>query len=96
MQESMSAGKAVFMISILADREAGAIMAKKTQPKLNPVETRPLNVTTALHEGGRVKPIQIRIDPALHREIKACAAEQGKSITALLLEAYRLYRQLHK
>ncbi|EGT5656605.1 toxin-antitoxin system HicB family antitoxin [Citrobacter braakii] len=84
------------MISFMQSQEVGTIMAKKTLPKLNPVETRPVNVTTALHEEGRVKPIQIRIDPTLHREIKACAAEQGKSITALLLEAYRLYRQLHK
>ena len=84
------------MIATLPDREAEATMVKKILSKLNPVETRPLNVTTVLHEGSRAKPIQIRIDPALHREIKACAAEQGKSITALLLEAYRLYRQLHK
>ncbi|WP_336221561.1 toxin-antitoxin system HicB family antitoxin [Citrobacter amalonaticus] len=84
------------MIATLPDREAEATMVKKILSKLNPMETRPVNVTTALHEESRVKPIQIRIDPALHREIKACAAEQGKTITALLLEAYRLYRQLHK
>lgn len=84
------------MMSTQPDQDAEAIMGKKALPRLAPVETRPLNVTTERYEEGRVKPIQIRIDPALHREIKACAAEQGKSITALLLEAYQLYRQLHK
>ncbi|MDK9361923.1 toxin-antitoxin system HicB family antitoxin [Lelliottia wanjuensis] len=71
-------------------------MVRKSPPKLSPEKTPPLNVTTTQHDAGGVKAIQIRIEPALHREIKACAAEEGKSITALLLEAWRLYRQLHQ
>ncbi|EDT2963634.1 hypothetical protein EL09_15560 [Salmonella enterica subsp. enterica] len=71
-------------------------MAKKPAPKLIPAETAPLNVTSADHKTGCLKPIQFRIDTVLHREIKAYAAEQGKSITALLLEAYQLYRQINK
>lgn len=71
-------------------------MVKKTAPKLIPTETAPLNVTAVDHRTGHQKPIQFRIDPVLHREIKAYAAEQGKSITALLLEAYQLYRQINK
>lgn len=71
-------------------------MAKKTIPKLLPSDTAPLNVTSTDHKTGYLKPIQFRIDTVLHREIKAYAAEQGKSITALLLEAYQLYRQINK
>lgn len=71
-------------------------MAKKTVPKLIPAETPQLNVTSTDHKTGYMKPIQFRIDSILHREIKAYAAEQGKSITTLLLEAYQLYRQINK
>jgi predicted HicB family RNase H-like nuclease len=70
-------------------------MVRKTSPKLIPEKTTPLNVTSTDHKTGYLKPIQFRIDSVLHREIKAYAAEQGKSITALLLEAYQLYRQIN-
>jgi len=42
------------------------------------------------------KPVQIRVPVEKHSEIKAYAAEQQKSITDLLLEAYEEYRQRHK
>lgn len=64
--------------------------------KLSPPTAQPLNVTTTDHDIDSVKPIQFRISPVLHREIKAYAAEQGKTITTLLLESYQLYRQAHK
>lgn len=73
-------------------------MAKKTL-KLSPVpeiSARPLEVLTTDHEIGMVKPIQIRIDPFLHREIKIAAIEQGKTITAFLLECYQFWRRMNK
>ncbi|EJX0634345.1 toxin-antitoxin system HicB family antitoxin [Salmonella enterica] len=70
-------------------------MAKKPL-KLSPVAPRPLEVTTTEHPIGGVKPIQIRIDPLLHREIKIAATEQGKTITAFLLECYHFWRRMNK
>lgn len=71
-------------------------MAKKTVLKLTPLAPRPLEVTSTEHQTDNTKPIQIRIDPLMHREIKAFAAEQGKTITAFLLECYQFYRQMNK
>ncbi|KAA8993872.1 hypothetical protein FJU30_26165 [Affinibrenneria salicis] len=71
-------------------------MAKKSVLKLTPLTPRPLEVTNTEHPTGSTKPIQIRIDPLMHREIKAFAAEQGKTITAFLLECYQFYRQMNK
>jgi len=70
-------------------------MAKKPL-KLSPVAPRPLEVTTTDHRIGTVRPIQIRIDPLLHREIKITATEQGKTITAFLLECYHFWRRMNK
>lgn len=70
-------------------------MTKKSL-KLSPVIPRPLEVTTACHQTDRQKPIQIRIDPLLHREIKITAAEQGKTITAFLLECYHFWQRMNK
>lgn len=71
-------------------------MAKKPSLKLSPVTPRPLDVTTTVHQPGDTKPLQIRIDPLLHREIKIAAAEQGTSITAFLLECYHYWRRMNK
>ncbi|EBZ5775255.1 toxin-antitoxin system HicB family antitoxin [Salmonella enterica subsp. enterica serovar Redlands] len=38
----------------------------------------------------------MRIDPLLHRDIKIAAAEQGRSITAFLLECYHFWRRMNK
>ncbi|HGX3839915.1 TPA: toxin-antitoxin system HicB family antitoxin [Escherichia fergusonii] len=70
-------------------------MAKKPL-KLSPVTPRPLEVTSTDHQFGSVKPIQIRIDPLLHREIKITATEQGKTIIAFLLECYHFWRRMNK
>ncbi|HAT6803609.1 TPA: toxin-antitoxin system HicB family antitoxin [Citrobacter freundii] len=70
-------------------------MVKKTL-KLSPITPRPLEVTTTDHQTGSVKPIQIRIDPLLHREIKITATEQGKTITSFLLECYQFWRRMNK
>lgn len=70
-------------------------MAKKPL-KLSPVAPRPLEVTSTDHQIGSVKPIQIRIDPLLHREIKIAATEQGKTITAFLLECYQFWRRMNR
>jgi hypothetical protein len=70
-------------------------MAKKTL-KLPSVVPRPLEVTTTDHQIGSVKPIQIRIDPLLHREIKIVATEQGKTMTSFLLECYHFWRRMNK
>ncbi|WP_267443779.1 toxin-antitoxin system HicB family antitoxin [Erwinia psidii] len=70
-------------------------MAKKPL-KLTPVTPRPLDVTVTDHRLGETKPIQIRIDPLLHREIKIAATEQGKTITAFLLECYDFWRKMNK
>ncbi|EEE6744458.1 toxin-antitoxin system HicB family antitoxin [Salmonella enterica subsp. enterica serovar Westhampton] len=70
-------------------------MAKKPL-KLTPLTPRPLDVTTAAHQTGETKPLQIRIDPLLHREIKIAAAERGKTITAFLLECYRFWCRMNK
>lgn len=71
-------------------------MAKKPSLKLSPLMPRPLDVTTTVHQAGANRPLQIRIDPLLHREIKITAAEQGKSITAFLLECYHFWRRMNK
>ncbi|MDN8600324.1 toxin-antitoxin system HicB family antitoxin [Citrobacter sp. S2-9] len=71
-------------------------MVKKTALKLSPVVPRPVDATTANHRPGDTKPLQIRIDPLLHRDIKIAAAEQGKSITAFLLECYEYWRRMNK
>ncbi|EJN2862217.1 toxin-antitoxin system HicB family antitoxin [Citrobacter sp. EC_71] len=70
-------------------------MAKKPL-KLSPVTPRPLEVATTDHQTGETKPIQIRIEPLLHREIKIAATEQGKTITAFLLECYRFWCRMNK
>lgn len=71
-------------------------MAKKPALKLSPVAPRPLEVTTTVHRTGDTKPVQIRIDPSLHREIKIAATEQGKTITAFLLECYQFWRRMNR
>lgn len=71
-------------------------MAKKTALKLSPIIPRPLDTTTTRHRAGDTKPIQIRIDVLLHRDIKIAAAEQGKSITAFLLECYHFWHRMNK
>ncbi|HAV1239950.1 TPA: toxin-antitoxin system HicB family antitoxin [Salmonella enterica] len=71
-------------------------MAKKTVPKLSPVVPRPVDAIMADHRAGETKPIQIRIDPLLHRDIKIAATEQGKTITAFLLECYYYWRRMNK
>lgn len=71
-------------------------MAKKTTLKLTPIIPRPLDATSTRHRAGDTKPIQIRIDPLLHRDIKIAAAEQGKSITAFLLECYHFWHRMNK
>ncbi|TKV13900.1 toxin-antitoxin system HicB family antitoxin [Citrobacter sp. wls619] len=71
-------------------------MAKKPALKLSPVIPRPLEVTTTANRSGDTKPIQIRIDPLLHREIKIAATEQGKTITAFLLECYAFWHRMNK
>lgn len=71
-------------------------MAKKPSLKLTPIMPRPIEVTTTDHLLGETKPLQIRIDAPLHREIKIVAAEQGKSITAFLLECYYFWRSMNK
>ncbi|ECI4532311.1 hypothetical protein DQZ30_26290 [Salmonella enterica subsp. diarizonae] len=71
-------------------------MANKSSLKLSPVIPRTLEVTTTTHQPGETKPIQIRIDPLLHRDIKIAAAEQGKSITTFLLECYYYWRRMNK
>ncbi|EOF6573561.1 toxin-antitoxin system HicB family antitoxin [Salmonella enterica] len=71
-------------------------MAKKPSLKLSPLTPRPIEVTEATHCTGETKPVQIRIDPLLHREIKIAATEQGKTITAFLLECYHFWRRMNK
>ncbi|MGL4724129.1 MAG: toxin-antitoxin system HicB family antitoxin [Scandinavium sp.] len=71
-------------------------MVKKTAPKLLPIVPRPLSVTTTDFREGEFKPLQIRIEPQLHREIKIAAAEQGKSMTAFLLECYDFWLSMNK
>lgn len=71
-------------------------MAKKTPLKLSPIIPRPLEATTFEHPADKTKPLQIRIDPLLHREIKIAAAEQGKSITTFLLECYQFWHSMNK
>lgn len=71
-------------------------MAKKTALKLSPVIPRPVEATTAEHLAGKTRPLQIRIDPLLHRDIKIAAAEQGRSMTAFLLECYHYWRRMNK
>jgi len=64
--------------------------------KLSPVIPRPIETTTLDHLAGKTRPLQIRIDPLLHRDIKIAATEQGKSITAFLLECYHYWRRMNK
>lgn len=40
-----------------------------------------------------VKPIQIKVPVKKHREMKAYAAEQGITITDMLLAGYDMYRE---
>lgn len=89
----MKAGMSAFMISAF---HRVFIMAKKTAPKVLPVVPRPVNVTTSASQDVRFKPLQIRIEPQRHREIKIAAAEQGKSMTAFLLECYDFWCSMHK
>ncbi|ECF1702277.1 toxin-antitoxin system HicB family antitoxin [Salmonella enterica subsp. enterica] len=70
-------------------------MAKKPL-KLSPLTPRVLDVTATTLQPGETKPLQIRIDPLLHREIKIAATEQGKTITAFLLECYRFWCRMNK
>ncbi|MBW3533442.1 hypothetical protein [Shewanella sp. NKUCC06_TVS] len=39
------------------------------------------------------KPIQIKVPVKQHKEMKAYAAEQGISMTEMLLAGYEMYRQ---
>ncbi|WMY72457.1 toxin-antitoxin system HicB family antitoxin [Buttiauxella selenatireducens] len=71
-------------------------MARKPQLKLSPIVPRPLAATLVDHRVGDTRPLQIRIDPQLHREIKLVATEQGKSMTAFLLECYHFWRSMNK
>ena len=71
-------------------------MPKKPILKISPVVPRPLTTTLAEHREGVTKPLQIRIDPQLHREIKLAATEQGKSMTGFLLECYHFWRSMNK
>ncbi|MFV4848083.1 hypothetical protein NMD69_17140 (plasmid) [Edwardsiella tarda] len=43
-----------------------------------------------------VKPIQIKVPVSKHREMKAYAAEQGISMTDMLLAGYDMYRNKMK
>lgn len=71
-------------------------MAKKNALKLSPITPRPLDTTAPHHGNSDTKPLQIRIDPLLHRDIKIAAAEQGKTITAFLLECYHYWHRMNK
>ena len=71
-------------------------MSKKTSLKISPVVPRPLTATLVNYHAGTTRPLQIRIDPALHREIKLVATEQGKSMTVFLLECYHFWRSMNK
>lgn len=71
-------------------------MVKKNAPKLSPFVSRPLDVMAGDLSSGKMKPLQIRIAPQLHREIKITATEQGKSITAFLLDCYDFWRRMNK
>ncbi|MFH6840968.1 hypothetical protein [Providencia rettgeri] len=41
---------------------------------------------------GDIKPIQIKIPVSKHKEMKAYAAEQGITMTEMLLTSYEMYR----
>ncbi|HAT1683781.1 TPA: toxin-antitoxin system HicB family antitoxin [Klebsiella oxytoca] len=71
-------------------------MAKKSASELSPVAPRPVDATRVDHRAGDTKPLQIRIDPLLHRDIKIAATEQGKTITAFLPECYEYWRRMNK
>ncbi|EHN8761210.1 MULTISPECIES: hypothetical protein [Enterobacteriaceae] len=43
-----------------------------------------------------VKPIQIKVPVSKHKEMKAYAAEQGISMTDMLLAGYEMYRNKMK
>lgn len=66
-------------------------------PKLIPPSstTATIEVTNSRFNAGLLKPIQLKIDPLLHREIKTYATEIDKSMTELLLDGYRLYRKVN-
>ncbi|HAT1685159.1 TPA: toxin-antitoxin system HicB family antitoxin [Klebsiella oxytoca] len=81
-----------FMISAIQYKGEPAPMAKKSAPELSPIVPRPVDTTTADHRAGDTKPIQIRIDPLLHRDIKIAATEQGKTI----MECYEYWRRMNK
>ena len=83
-----------FMMSALHVLEAA--MSKKSVLKIAPVVPRPLTAMLAEHRTGTTKPLQIRIDPQLHCEIKLAATEQGKSMTGFLLECYHFWRSMNK
>ncbi|EPZ8357841.1 hypothetical protein ACXWYY_003382 [Enterobacter hormaechei] len=40
-----------------------------------------------------IKPVQIKIPASKHKEIKAYAAEQGISMSELMLRGYEMYRK---
>lgn len=70
--------------------------APKSNIKLAPPpDTAPtLDVTgKASIPEGAIKPLQIKIPVAKHKEMKAYAAEQGITMTDMLLAGYELYRQ---
>ena len=43
-----------------------------------------------------VKPIQIKVPVSKHKEMKAYAAEQGKSMTEMIMAGYEMYRNKMK
>ncbi|ECU9386479.1 toxin-antitoxin system HicB family antitoxin [Salmonella enterica subsp. enterica serovar Newport] len=48
------------------------------------------------HRTRNTGPLQIRIDPLLHRDLKIAAAEQGKTTTAFLPGSYKYWRRMNK
>lgn len=71
------------------------VMPPKIKSKLTPpADNEPtLNMTgKSSQPDGTVKPIQIKITMVKHKEIKTYAAEQGITITELLLAGYDMYR----
>ncbi|KAB7714786.1 hypothetical protein GBN32_01990 [Plesiomonas shigelloides] len=69
--------------------------APKKNIKITPpsIEEPTLDVTgkSALPETA-IKPIQIKVSVAKHKEMKAYAAEQGISMTEMLLAGYKMFR----
>lgn len=59
-----------------------------------PVSEAALDVTgKGARPDSDIKPIQIKVSVARHKEMKAYAAEQGISMKDMLLEGYRMLRE---